>query len=137
MHHQLLTVCDMTGYFIKFIIVASTESYGEYILQSAYSNIKSCVLFDGIFSPWFHVCQSVQQGGVLSPWLYVIYMNDLPRQLEQLNIGPFIHDEFYGCPMQADDVALIALTKNDLYSMMHVCYEYSRKWREQLTVMLD
>ena len=104
------------------------------VLQSAYSNVKSCVLFDGVISPWFDVCQSVRQGRVLSPWLYVIYLNDLPRQLEQLNIGAFIHDEFNGCPMLADDVALLALAKHDLDSMMHVCYEYSRKFRYTIGV---
>ena len=34
--------------------------------------------------------------------------------------------------MQADDVALLALTKSDLYAMMDVSYEYSRKWRYTL-----
>ena len=34
--------------------------------------------------------------------------------------------------MQADDVALLTLTKSDLYAMMDVSYEYSRKWRYTL-----
>ena len=34
--------------------------------------------------------------------------------------------------MQADDVALIALTKNDLDNMMRISYEYSCRWRYSL-----
>ena len=63
---------------------------------------------------------------------HVIFMNGLPDYLEHRNIGAFIGDEFYGCPMQADDVALIALTKNDLDNMMRISYEYSCRWRYSL-----
>ena len=36
--------------------------------------------------------------------------------------------------MQADDVALLALTKSDLDQMMQTCYEYSCKWRYTLNL---
>ena len=98
------------------------------VLRAAYTNVKSCVLFDGCVSPPFDVLQSVRQGGVLSAWLYVIYMNELPLLLESKKLGAFIGNNFYGCPMQVDDVALLALTKSDLDAMMDVSHEYSRKW---------
>ena len=44
------------------------------VLRSAYQDVKSCVLYEGILSPWFNVQQSVRQGGVLSAWFYVIYI---------------------------------------------------------------
>ena len=69
------------------------------VLRSAYTNVRSCVSFDGMLSPWFDVRQSVREGGVLSAWFYVIFMNGLPDYLEHRNIGAFIGDEFYGCPM--------------------------------------
>ena len=102
------------------------------VLRSAYSNVRSCVSFDGILSRWFDVRQSVRQGGVLSAWLYVIFINALPDTLENNNVGAFIGSDFYGCPMQADDVALVALTKDDLNKMMTISYDYSRKWRYRL-----
>ena len=34
--------------------------------------------------------------------------------------------------MQADDLSLIALCKNDLEEMINICYDYSRKWRYTL-----
>ena len=81
------------------------------VLRSAYKHVKSAVFFDGYLSTWFNVHQSVRQGGVLSAWLYIIFMNELPELLESKRIGAFIGNNYYGCPMQADDVALIALTK--------------------------
>ena len=102
------------------------------VLRSAYQDVKSCVLYEGILSPWFNVQQSVRQGGVLSAWFYVIYMNDLPKQLQNANVGATISNKFYGCPMQADDVALLALTKHDLEAMMKICYVYSCRWRYSL-----
>ena len=92
----------------------------------------AAVSFDGILSRWFDVRQSVRQGGVLSAWLYVIFMNALPDTLENNNVGAFIGSDLYGCPMQADDVALVGLTKDDLSKMMTISYGYSRKWRYRL-----
>ena len=54
-------------------------------------------------------------------------MNELPELLESKRIGAFIR-----CPMQADDVALIAFTKSDLNKMMDLGYQYSCKWRYTL-----
>ena len=102
------------------------------VLRSAYKHVKSAVFFDGYLSTWFNVHQSVRQGGVLSAWLYIIFMNELPELLESKRIGAFIGNNYYGCPMQADDVALIALTKSDLNKMMNLSYQYSCKWRYTL-----
>ena len=59
-------------------------------------------------------------------------MNELPDTLKARKLGAFINNDFYGCPMQADDVALLALTKSDLDKMMTVSFEYSCKWRYTL-----
>ena len=93
--------------------VYSTEINGRLwrVLCSAYTSLKSCVFIDGCISPWFNERQSVRQGGVLSAWLYVKSMNQLPELLESIHMGAFIGDKFYGCSMQADDAALLAVTK--------------------------
>ena len=80
------------------------------LLYNAYLNMKSCVLYDGLLSDWFHLKQSVRQGGVLSAWLYILFNNDLICELEQSGLGCYIRDNFCGAPMQADDLALISAT---------------------------
>ena len=102
------------------------------VLRAAYKNVHSCVFYEGALSPWFSVLQSVRQGGVLSAWLYILYMNELPITLKSKTLGAFIEHNFYGCPMQADDVALLALIKTDLDKMMAISFEYSCKWRYTL-----
>ena len=59
-------------------------------------------------------------------------MNELPELLESKRIGAFIGNNYYGCPMQADDVALITLTRSDLNKMIDLRYQYSCKWRYTL-----
>ena len=59
-------------------------------------------------------------------------MNELPDTLKARKLGAYINNDFYGCPMQADDFALLALTKSDLDKMMTVSFEYSCKWRYTL-----
>ena len=102
------------------------------VLRSIYSNMNSCVSFEGLKSDWFPIKQSVRQDGVLSAWLYIFYVNDLLVALENRPIGANINNVFYGSPMQADDLALIALCKHDLEEMINICYDYSRKWRYTL-----
>ena len=74
----------------------------------------SCVCHDGLMSQWFKLNQSARQGGLLSAWLYLVYINDLATELEKAELGATIHTFYMGTPMQADDVALLALSVNDM-----------------------
>ena len=87
------------------------------LLYNAYLNMKSCVLYDGLLSDWFHLKQSVRQGGVLSAWLYILFINDLICELEQFGLGCYIGD------------ILWSATKRDMDQMLNICYNYSKKWR--------
>ena len=102
------------------------------ILRNIYSNMNSCISLDGLMSDWFPIKQSVRQGGVLSAWLCIIYVNKLLVELEKRSLGTYIHNTFYGSPMQADDLALLSICKQDLDNMIKICYEYSIKWRYTL-----
>ena len=119
------------GLFFKLYNIGINSKIWR-VLRSAYNDVHSCVMYDGLISRWFNVQQSVRQGGVLSPWLYIIYINDLANELQSRNIGAHISETFYGSPIQADDVAVTALTKSDLDQMMNVCYTYTTKWRYRL-----
>ena len=59
-------------------------------------------------------------------------MNELPITIKSKQLGAFIEHDFYGCPMQADNVDLLALTKTDLDKMMAISFEYSYKLRYTL-----
>ena len=102
------------------------------ISRNIYTNMYICISLDGLMSDWFPIKQSVRQGGVLSAWLYIIYVNELLVELEKRSLGTYIHNTFYGSPMQADDLALLSICKQDLDNMIKTYYEYSIKWRYTL-----
>ena len=84
------------------------------LLYNAYLNMKSCVLYDGLLSDWFHLKQSVRQGGILSAWLYILFINDLICELEQSGLGCYIGDKFYGMKFQI----------HSLLNMNLICMNY-------------
>ena len=70
-------------------------------------------------------CQNgVKQGGVLSPYLFNFYFDNLSQKLNNLNIGchlnTTINHLFY-----ADDLVLIAPTKNGLQKLILKCESFS------------
>ena len=99
------------------------------VIVAAYTDMTSAVWYDGIISKSYPVKQSVRQGGVLSPWLYLLFINDLLVELRNSGIGARVCDEWCGAVVQADDMALIALTICGLQCMMDICNTYSQKWR--------
>ena len=94
----------------------------------AYKGMESAVVFEGNISEYFPVLQSVRQGGVLSPWLYLIYINDLLRQLRFSGLGAQVGPHYCGSVAQADDVAVITLSPRSMQIMLDICYTYSCKW---------
>ena len=74
-------------------------------------------------SNWFSLEQSVRQGGVLSAWLYILYVNDLLVGIENASVGCHIASKIYGAPMQADDLALLAISKCDMDNMLNICHQ--------------
>ena len=77
-------------------------------IQTFYSDIKSCVISNGLYSPWFCVARGVRQGDPLSPYLYLICAEVLSIMLRQNpNIkGIKMHEKDIMLSQFADDTAL-------------------------------
>ena len=116
------------GLFVKLFKLGINGKMWR-LLRLTYNRMYSCVCHDGLMSQWFKLNQSVRQGGVLSAWLYLVYINDLATELEKAELGATIHTFYMGTPMQADDVALLALSVNDMQKMLNICFKYSSRWR--------
>ena len=98
------------------------------LLYAAYTDMKSCVMFNDIYSRWFYVKQSVRQGGVLSPWLYLLYLNDMLVELRSVPEALRIGNLKLNYVAQADDVTILSLTPKGLQHLLDIVYAYSRKW---------
>ena len=72
-----------------------------------------------------HIPNESKRGVIVKP---MIHGPTCRARLSRAFIGSY----FYGCPMQADDIALVALTKDDLNKMITISYDYSCKWRYRL-----
>jgi hypothetical protein len=80
---------------VSLIIVIAIYKYYE----------KSLMLVDleGEFSSLFKTTLGVRQGGVLSPLLFIIYINNVLKSIEELEIGTRIGDLLIDILAYADD----------------------------------
>ena len=99
------------------------------LLDNMYWNLKSCVRCNGILSRYFDLNRGVRQGSSLSSKLYLIYINELIDLVSASGMGAVVLDIQSGCPVQADDIALIASNETYMQSLINICYEYSQQWK--------
>ncbi|VDI62406.1 Hypothetical predicted protein [Mytilus galloprovincialis] len=99
------------------------------LLDHMYRDLKSCVRCNNVTSRFFSFERGVRQGSALSAKLYLIYINDLIDILSTSGKGAVMLDLNVGCPVQADDIALISPTFSGMQCMIDICYNYSVKWK--------
>ena len=99
------------------------------IIQSLYSNVKSCVKYDGFLSEYFQNEMGLMQGEVLSPLLFSLYVNDFEINFVKNNC-PSIEWQMINIflLMYADDMVILAETPSGLQSMLNTLYKYTREW---------
>ena len=94
------------------------------------SNRKQCVVLNGSHSSYSTVKSGVPQGSVLGPLLFLIYINDLERNIK-FNIKFF-----------ADDTMLFsvvndpAISANDLNHDLHTIQQWAYQWKMGLILNL-
>jgi endonuclease/exonuclease/phosphatase family metal-dependent hydrolase len=102
------------------------------IIANTFCDATSVVKWNGLISKPFEIHQGVRQGGILSTDQYKTYINDLLDRLQQTSHGTKIGDIHCPAPTCADDVALMADTREDLQAMLDLCHDYSQYERYRL-----
>lgn len=87
-------------------------------------NMQYNVKWSGSLSDYFDVLCGTKQGGVLSPDFFALYINDLIIALRKLGIGCHILRQFIACILFADNISLIAPTRQSMQQMLDVCVKY-------------
>ena len=95
------------------------------LIRNWYTNMKEFVVVDGQSSRVHEVAQGTRQGGVLSPWLFLVFINDLMKELNNTNTGVFINGVYFGSSMFADDLTMPSRMKSGLNKMLECSWEYS------------
>lgn len=104
-------------------------------IKSLYEHNESCIRLNNLHSDWFDVNSGVKQGDNISPTLFSLYLNDLAKEIKDLNLGIQVDDVNVGILLYADDMVLVANNEKDLQIMLNTMYNWCAKWR--LKVNLD
>jgi hypothetical protein len=99
------------------------------VLYVSYQNMSSNVVLNGMLSNYILVQRSVRQGSILGPWYYMLFIHDLAMSLQNSSHGAKIGNVSCGAVLQADDIALVALTAQSLQELISLCEQYSVTWR--------
>ena len=98
------------------------------IIKGCYHDFSCRVFTGGMYSKWFPVKQGVHQGGPLSMLLYLLFIDDMIRDLCMANIGPMLYDMRVPCVAYADDIAVLDCNKDGLNQLLEIVYHYSKTW---------
>ena len=72
-----------------------------------------------------HVSNGVRQGGVLSPYLFVVYLDDLSNELNNIKAGCYIGEVLLNHLMFADDICVFCPSVRWLQRILDVCQTYA------------
>ena len=82
----------------------------------------------------FKVERGVRQGEVLSTFYYLVYVDQLLRDLETSKHSTQVMSIKSGNTTFADDISLSALTPYSLQFLLDMVYQYSQVWRFSISV---
>ena len=108
------------------------------VIYNLYSNVQSCIEYNGFLSPNFDCNTGVRQGENLSPLLYAIYVNDLSdalwkdirglQYIGKLAQKSGLEKSELLCKLflllYADDTVIIGETQQELQTTINILYEY-------------
>ena len=90
-----------------------------------YSNQTCAVRWGNSVSPEFRVYNGVRQGAVSSPLLFSIYINKVIKLLRHSTLGCQIQGVYLGIWVYADDIVLLAPSRNALQEMINICEKFA------------
>ena len=98
------------------------------IIMFWYLNMEYNVKWSKSRSNSFKVLCGTKQGGVLSPDFFAVYINDLIEMLKCTGIGCHMISLFIACLLFADDMSVIAPTREALQQLLNICANYCEKF---------
>ena len=90
-----------------------------------YINQSCFIRWNSAESSSFLVKNGVRQGAILSPSLFCVYLDTLLAKLRESGVGCHLGGSYFGAFGYADDVTLLAPTRQGLQVMLDICEEFS------------
>ena len=94
------------------------------IIKSLYRNSKAEFNLENI-TVEVESNRGLRQGCTLSPLLFILFMEEFIRRIKKLNLGIKIGEEKLGTLLFADDIILLAESKEDLDKMLKEVEKFS------------
>ena len=94
------------------------------VLIYIYEEQTGWVKLAGKRSSSFKLTNGTRQGSVLSPVLFSVYLDDLLKELRNLQLGCHIGGCWFGGCGYADDLILLAPNREVLQKMVKICQKY-------------
>ena len=90
-------------------------------IRAMYNNTRAIVKVNQMFSSWFDTRFGVIQGDTLSPTLFIIFLNDLVTDIENLHCGIETDEFSLSVLFYADDIVIISENEDN----MQIVLDYS------------
>ena len=100
--------------------------------QEMYSDFKCCLRINHDLTDWFPSHYGVKQGCLISPSLFAIYINTLADELRDLGIGARMGVNVIPFLFYADDLVLMADSRDDLQKLLDALSDWCNHWRVSL-----
>ena len=98
-------------------------------IKSIYISTTSCIRINGKLTDWFDCKTGVKQGDCLSPTIFSLFVNDLVREINALELGIDVNGEKIALLLYADDIVLLSDNETNMQTMLNTLHEWCKKWR--------
>ena len=103
-----------------------------FAIKSLYKQTESCVQLNDIYTDWFNIESGVRQGDSLSPTLFALFVNDLAKDVNKLNLGIDINGRNLCMLLYADDIVLLSDSPENLQSLLSELNKWCDKWQMKI-----
>ena len=98
-------------------------------IKNMYAHTESCIKLNNMMSGWFSINSGVRQGDPISPTLFSLYINELAKDINNLNLGIRFGNNTVSILLYADDLILLSSNEENLQIMLNKMLQWCRKWR--------
>lgn len=99
------------------------------LIQRLYRSIIYTICWNGFRSSLTLADKNVPQGCPLSPLLFVAYINELAKRLENSDLGYRLGQNRLPALLFADDILLISKDPEEMQRLLNICAEYWKEYR--------